>query len=228
MPKSIKPKDRPELASRIKDLRERAGLTQGQFGELCGGVHQAVVARWEQGKFEPPGRAIAAMARLAGEPERWWWLERVGLQKDDMTINQLDSQYIPIPLLKESVAAGSGRALNEAEIDKYLSFPREWIPRSSKVTALRVKGDSMWPIIDDGYIVLVDTSERDPKRLIGEMVAAREGDGVTIKWLRKEGRFFHLVPQHTSVRHPVRILTPDEDFGVIGRVLKWIGEPPKK
>jgi len=73
---------------------------------------------------------------------------------------------------------------------------------------------------------LVDVSRRDLKKLNERMVAARIGDSVTIEWLRKAGKFFQLVPQNTSLRHEIRILTEDDNWSIVGEVVKWIGEPP--
>jgi SOS-response transcriptional repressor LexA len=225
MRKSIHAEVRPEIGKRIRELRKRLNLTQEGLAAHCK-VHQGMIARWESGELQVPGDALVIIGRLASEPDKWWWWQLIGLKEEDFGSVRAEGRYALVPLLKEAVAAGTGRIVTEKEIDSYLTFPKEWLP-ARNVTALKVKGDSMSPIIEDGYIVLVDTSQRDPGRLIGSMVAAREDDAVTIKWLRKEGKFYQLVPQHTSVRHPVRILTPDQDFGIVGRVIKWIGEPPK-
>jgi SOS-response transcriptional repressor LexA len=85
----------------------------------------------------------------------------------------------------------------------------------------------MAPIVLDGYIVVIDTLQRAPERLAGRMVAAREGDGVTIKWLRKDGDTFFLEAQNISRRHQVRVLRSDGDFSIIGAVVKLIGDVPK-
>ena len=142
-----------------------------------------------------------------------------------------ESEYRRVPLLKDAAAAGTPRAIDEKEIETYLTLPEQWIGRKSSITAIRVVGDSMLPILDDGYIALVDTSVRDPKRLVNQMVAARADDGVTIKWLRREkghgSDMYLLVPQNTSQRHPVRVITEgSESVSIVGIVVKWIGEPP--
>ena len=215
------------MAKRIKELREALAVTQADLAQRCG-VKQSTVARWEKGQDKPPGQALIMMGRLVGEPDKWWWFKEAGINNDDLESVHNQSRYALIPLMKDAVAAGVGQIVMESEIENYLTFPKEWLPHSSSLTALKVKGDSMSPIIESGYIVLVDTSQRDPRALIGDMVVAREGDAVTVKWLRKEDKFYQLVPQHTSVRHPVRILTEDQDFGIVGKVIQWIGQPPKK
>jgi SOS-response transcriptional repressor LexA len=57
------------------------------------------------------------------------------------------------------------------------------------------------------------------------MVAAREGDGGTIKWLLRDGDTWLLVPQHVTPRHQVRMVRPEIDFSIMGEVIKWIGQP---
>lgn len=114
------------------------------------------------------------------------------------------------------------------DIEKYLPIPQEWVDRKSSITAIKVVGDSMSPFLEEGYIVLVDTNDRDPKRLVNHMGAATDEDGgVTIKWLRKNPQgILQLVPQHTSLRHPILVINPEDGIEVVGRVVKWIGEPP--
>ena len=113
----------------------------------------------------------------------------------------------------------------EQDIDMELPFASKLMPHGGKLRAFRVSGDSMAPIVNDGYIVVVDVAQQDPKRLTEHMVAAREGDGVTIKWLRKDKDVYLLVPQHVSPRIPVRIMRQEDDWGIVGVVLKWIGYP---
>jgi SOS-response transcriptional repressor LexA len=217
---------RAAVPSKIRQLREYCRLRQEDLAVACG-VSRGAVARWEAGEDMPPPRVFVVLAKYAiSQDQRWWWLGLAGIEKKDLEgIQQVNIKMVP--LLKDSIAAGTPRAVDESEIERQLIFPTEWLPQTGTVTALRVAGDSMSPLIDSGYIVLVDTSQRDPKKLINKMVAAREADEVTIKWLRQEGRFFHLVPQHTSPRHPIRILTPESDIAIIGEVIRWIGAPPK-
>lgn len=82
----------------------------------------------------------------------------------------------------------------------------------------------MSPILEDDFIVAIDTSQTDGRKLVDQMVAAGDPEGgVTVKWLRRSGKSFMLVPQHTSVRHNPVVLEPG--WRIIGRVLFWIGKP---
>ena len=135
-----------------------------------------------------------------------------------------------IPLLHDSAAAGTPRVIDEEEIEQLISMPRSWLPKGGTLYAIRISGDSMSPAVCDGFICIIDVQQRDPKKLVERMVAARDTDGVTIKWLRSDGDQYLLVPNNVSPRYPVRIMREEGDFSVVGRVVKWIGEPqqPRK
>jgi SOS-response transcriptional repressor LexA len=218
--------DRAEMAQRIKTLRKVLGLTQHGFAATFGKT-QSAVARWETGRDEPGPSVLIKMGDLAAPEERKWWYERAGVSRDE--VEPKATNLKGVPLLRDAVAAGMGRSVDESAVESHWELPRDWFPPGSRIVALKVVGSSMAPIVQEGYIVLVDVADRSIKKLIGQMVAAREGDGVTLKWLRKEGKFLQLVPQHTSRDHPVRIIEPGEEseFGIVGRVVKWIGMPPK-
>lgn len=83
----------------------------------------------------------------------------------------------------------------------------------------------MEPMVLDGHVVIVDTDQNDPAHLVDEMVAARD-DGITIKWLREDEGEYMLMPNHVSPRFPIRRLRPGGGVSIVGRVVKWIGEPP--
>jgi len=193
-------------------------------------VDQTIVARWETGKYHPTTDAFIKIARyVPDEEEKPLWYEYAGLTREDIAwVRRSDDENVVVPQLTDAVSAGPGRVIEE-DIEKYLSLPAEWVPRGGKVRALRVIGDSMAPIIQRNFIVLIDAAQRDPKSLEDKMVVAREADELKIKWLRKEGKFYQLVPEHPTERNRVRILTADKDVAIIGRVIKWIGSPePEK
>jgi phage repressor protein C with HTH and peptisase S24 domain len=92
------------------------------------------------------------------------------------------------------------------------------------MVAISISGDSMSPILEDGYVAVVDTAVHNPKELAGRMVAARDPEGaVTVKWLRDVQGQLMLVAQHTSLRFQPIFLRPG--WGIVGEVVWWIGHP---
>jgi SOS-response transcriptional repressor LexA/DNA-binding XRE family transcriptional regulator len=130
-----------------------------------------------------------------------------------------------VPLLKDAAAAGTPRAVDETEVEEYVGLPKKWTGGGGELFLVPVEGDSMSPILESGYQALVDVSRNEMPKLEKHIVLARVGDGVTIKYLRRDGDTFLLVPQHVSQRHPVQIIRPDSDIEVVGEVVMWIGHP---
>lgn len=133
---------------------------------------------------------------------------------------------VAVPLLKDSAAAGNPRLINEAAVEDTLLLRRKTCPHPEDTLAIKITGDSMSPILEDGYVVAIDTADRDPKKLLNRMVAARDPEGgVTIKWLRKVGNDVMLIAQHTSPRYNPIFLNREPGWAIIGKVLFWIGRP---
>lgn len=210
------------LPSKIKELRAHLGFKQRDLAQAIG-VSQGAVGQWEIGRSAPDAKHLLKMAEIAGADDRAWLREAAGV-KDAKSSDDVSHAFVP--LLRDAAAAGTPRAIDEREIQERLPVAKHLVPRNGKVVAVKVSGDSMEPIILDGYTVFIDTSERDPDKLNGWMVAARDdGAGVTIKWLRLQDNEWMLIPQHTSEEHPIRAMKEHGDWSIVGKVLFWIGMP---
>jgi len=132
--------------------------------------------------------------------------------------------YAAVPLLRDPAAAGAARAISESDIEGYVLVPYGWCPDTQNFTCLRVRGDSMTPILNDGAIAGVDHTQRDPALLHQQLVAARYEDGVTIKWLeRQPDGALLLVPENKS--HATLHLPRAEGNPIIGGV-SWYWNRP--
>jgi SOS-response transcriptional repressor LexA len=240
----VSSKVNPEVRDRIRALRKRLGLDQIPFAQLLG-LTQSAVSKWERGLAEPSAEVYGKLSRLCKDDEEArFFKERLmgsspellrmvdemsqkkgsNIPRQKFTPEEVTSETVAIPLLKDAAAAGLPRLIQEREIAEKLLLPRKWFPDAQAVRCIRVKGDSMSPILEDDYIVAIDTTQADPRKLVGQMVAAGDPEGgVTVKWLRRTGSNLILVPQHTSVRHNPVVLEPG--WRIIGRVLFWIGKP---
>ena len=242
---------RPDWALQIDKFKGHLRLTQQAFAAKLG-VSQAIVSSWLQGKKEPRAEMYFRMIKLSPSAEGAAFLMKravdisgsyqiAGLEKmlssqkkparssHGARFQHLSNEVAEIPLLRDSAAAGTPRQMDEREIDQVIPFSKSLCPNPDDTVCIKIVGDSMSPMLLDGYIAAVDTAQRDPVRLVNEMVAARGPDGgVTVKWLRKSGKDLMLIPQHTSKRHQPVILTRDGDdsqWGIVGKVLWWIGQP---
>lgn len=143
------------------------------------------------------------------------WAERL------RALERLD-HYAPVPLLKEAPAPA--RPLSHADIEGYALVHYAWCPNPDEFSCVRVRGDSMIPLLHDGAIVGVDLRQRDPAALHQRMVAAYYEAGVTIKWLERhrDGRLF-LVPENKN--YPTLVLPRSPDNPILGMVSWYLNRP---
>ena len=72
---------------------------------------------------------------------------------------------------------------------------QQWLPNPAETIATRLIDDAMHPILPAGSIVAVDRSITDPRKLHGQMVAARPKGVPMIRWLDVSGRHVHLAAE---------------------------------
>src|ERR1700747_1941751 len=85
--------------------------------------------------------------------------------------------FVAIPILPVHAATPGENAEEVADLDQLRpealwAAPAEWCPNPARTISLRVKGNSMSPLILDGYIIAVDTSDISRDDLIGQIVVA--------------------------------------------------------
>jgi len=85
--------------------------------------------------------------------------------------------------------------LRGAPVGNMIAAPKDWCPNPATTSCLRVEGDSMNPLIGDGYILVVDSSQNDTAILDRQIVIAWHKDiGLTVSRFRRCDR--------TEVLHP--------------------------
>lgn len=134
-------------------------------------------------------------------------------------------QLAAIPLLKLVAAShgqkGHGSAiLHDAPVESMIAAPKEWCPNPSATSCLRVRGDSMAPLIYDGYILAVDSSQNDRAKLEGKIVIAWHKDmGLTVSRLKRFDHTEILQPENGGYESIV--LDKKHSW-----MLWWIGKAP--
>ena len=135
---------------------------------------------------------------------------------------------LAIPLLKVAVASpgekgDSSTMLHDEAVESMIAAPRDWCPNPSATTCLRVRGNAMMPLIGDGYILAVDSSQTDAAELKGKVVIAWHKDTELMV-----SRLQHY--DHTEVLQPENreyqpiVLSNKNKWKIFGKVLWWIGK----
>lgn len=236
------------LEKKIAALRGKT--SQSAFGRRFDVSHMTV-SRWESGQDRPSPAILVKMARMSEAKDKWLFLSEAGIERSDIedAIGDLPevpslsvtaaglsgkrvADVIAVRVLKDPAAAGQPIAIDERDISGILLVPnsKEFAPHPDGLIAVPVRGDSMSPLLMDGYTVVVDTRDNIRSHLYDEMVCARAPEGgVTIKWLRRtEDGNELLLAQHTSPRHRPFMITGNDEWKIIGKVIWWLGRPGKK
>lgn len=162
-----------EIGSRIKAERVRLQISPADLATKCG------VSRTSQFNYESGGRPPDADYLKAAHD--------VGMDVNFVITGQRlggDSSYVVVPQIEVSASAGPGAINGDEESNGGLSFSRQWLhkrglqPNNLKV--IRVAGDSMRPVLNDGDKVLVDIGDTSPKS--GRAYVLLQGDELLVKY----------------------------------------------
>jgi len=139
-------------------------------------------------------------------------------------------QLVAIPLL-EVVAASHGERgdssaiLHDAPVESMIAAPKDWCPNPSATTCLRVRGNSMMPLITEGAILVVDSSQIDSAKLNGKVVIAWHRDmGLTVSRLQHYDHTTVLQPE--SRDYESIVLDSEHKWKIVAKVLWWIEKAP--
>src|SRR5256885_5256154 len=228
----------PEWAKRIREIRTRLRIPQGELARLldCSAM---TVSRWENGQLEPTAHYYVELGKLAGKTDCWFYWERAGLQSSDVVrvLPERERKQLPAPVepQMEFAEAGSGGRLEEVPKSKLVPIPilmavagthggggdkranlnriparevmgapTEWCPNPGYTSLLRVKGRSMEPLIHDGDIAAVDSSQTDRTRLDGKIViVSSEEKGLCVSRLRRYPKFDVLESENREYKSVV-------------------------
>ena len=240
-------------AKHIERFRARLGMSQAQLGKELQYSPMAV-SRWERGIQEPTADCYIKLGKLADGQDRWFFWEQAGLRKTDIQNEAPRSKgafsnvevvlagsgakkdlaqktrLVAIPLLR--VHAGSHGEegdrildLNRSPREEVIAAPIAWCPNPESTSCLRVKGKSMAPLIYDGDILAVDSSQTKHSNLNDKIVVASH---------RKKGlsvsRFRHIdgveLLESDNRDYQAIMFSRDRNWQVVGKVLWLIRQTP--
>lgn len=137
------------------------------------------------------------------------------------------ADFVAIPLLPVHAGTPGEQGDNNVDLEQVrpeamLAAPIGWCPNPKSTICLRVKGNSMSPLILDGYIIAVDTFDVQHDKLVGQIVVAwNVALGLIVSRLI---RFDHTEALVSDRREYESIsLAPESKWRIIGRVLWWTG-----
>ena len=138
------------------------------------------------------------------------------------------ANLVAVPLLPVHAGThgcvGDNTDLSNVSAESILAAPVEWCPNPGSTVCLRVKGNSMSPLILDGYIIAVDLSENQNDYLVGQIVlASHKEKGLLVSRLI---RFDHTDALVSDQRDYESVpANPGSAWRTVGKVVWWAGRP---
>ena len=139
------------------------------------------------------------------------------------------AQFVAIPILPIRAATPGSDGDEVPDLDQLTPealwpAPIAWCPNPASTISLRVVGNSMSPLILDGYIIAVDTADTAREDLVGKVVVARNTLEKRLLVSRLI-RFDHTDALVSDQRENYSVsLANGSPWRLVGRVLWWTGK----
>lgn len=202
------------------------------------GVSPSALRKWLRGEAEPSRERLVALADVAkvgigwlakgeGPPPTFAPAGRGGgRSRGAEPLQGLDpSRFVVLPRQPESVAAGTGTPPPQPETG-YIAFRHDWVRDKLGIepAALILEtavGESMHPTIQDGDLLLVDTTDRTVDSF-GVYVLEIHGERLVKRVQRKLDSSLVLISDNETYEPDLVTGEMLKGVTVVGRVV-WVG-----
>ncbi|ASN70158.1 helix-turn-helix domain-containing protein [Staphylococcus epidermidis] len=196
---------KPDIKSRRKELN----LTLEQVGDLVG-VGKSTVRKWETGDIENMKRdKIVKLAKALRVSPSYI----MGIEEEQPQLETLPVKKIPVV---SKISAGLPIYSEENLID-YIYFATNKLNSDKEEFGLKVSGDSMDKIFQDGDIVVVEKDSIVENGQLG--VVMINGYNATVKRIRYNGDQVILIPESNNTNHYPQVYGKNDEVKIIGRVV---------
>ena len=211
------------IGERLRAARDAGNLDQAKLAEKIGVVARTL-QRWEKGEQIPDGVSITRIAKATGVHPTWLLTglgEKFPAPPHPENVFVLSSsqrrksRLVDLPLVSAVPAGKVATMFHPDYVDNYVTVDDVKDPQAF---ALKVKGNSMAPRIEDGDVVIV-SPQQEPHN--GDICVIRVDGEDTLKRVKFEGSYLHLVPLNPEFE-PVTVKKRDVNF--VWKVVKLIKE----
>ncbi|WP_171052544.1 XRE family transcriptional regulator [Ruegeria sediminis] len=173
------------VGARLKEERERLGLSQIAFADL-GGVKKHAQINYESDRRKPDSSYLSLISKEGADVLYILTGKRVDAPRNptrteaqmrqtatdirrslDQTISIDGSDYATVARFDVEAAAGDGATVGYVENAERIAFRRAWLDRigvkPKNAALLRARGSSMEPLIWDGDLLMIDTTMTEPR-----------------------------------------------------------------
>lgn len=212
------------LGERIKHFRKLYGMSQGELASALGypdGEGQSTVSSWERDRTEPSRDMVQKIAGAIGVSVA----DIEGTTSDNVSvpIRERDGDKIYVNHLDIRFGMGGGAHYDAPVEARPMSFSRAWLEQLTSAKPENLFwasgfGDSMYPTIGDRDLVLVDTSQKEP-RIRDQIWALNQYGQGMIKRLRATEDGYLILSDNKDVPADT---ASDGSMEIVGRVVAVI------
>jgi repressor LexA len=191
---------------------------------LKAGVVTRTLQRWEKGEQVPDGLVLTRIAKVTGVQPSWLLTGEGEMYPGPARPENVfplpgslrrKSRLVDLPLISAVPAGKVATIFHPDYTDTYVTVDDVKDPGAF---ALKVKGHSMSPRIEDGDVVIV--SPQGEARS-GDICVVRVNGEDTLKKVKFEGIYIHLIPLNPDFE-PMTVKKKDVNF--VWKVVKLIKE----
>jgi phage repressor protein C with HTH and peptisase S24 domain len=215
------------LGERLREERERLGMSQTQFGDLAQ-VTKKTQMLYEGDQRSPKADYLTAIASQGVDVQYVLTGNRSvpASQPLGLPVTEPGPDLSPVKMYDIEAAAGAGRSFEGEPVKTILHFPSSELAEQgldpAQVVGIKVRGDSMDGTLADGDWVLVDRSNRDPKQE-GVFLLLVSGERRIKRVQRLAGGALFLISDNEHYQ-PEMIKPQDmHDVEILGRCVVRIG-----
>jgi repressor LexA len=214
---------RTTIGDRLREARTNRHLDQISLAEKIGVVTRTL-QRWEKGEQVPDGVALTKIAKATGVQPTWLltgdgeMYPAPSRPRNVFPLNATTKRkvgLVDLPLVSAVPAGKVATMFHPDYVDTYVTVDDVKDPQAF---ALKVRGNSMSPRIEDGDIVIVSPNQEVHS---GDICVIRVTGEDTLKKVKLEGAYMHLIPLNPEFE-PVTVKRKDVDF--VWKVVKLIKE----
>lgn len=201
------------IGDRIRQCRIDKGMTQLELAEKLGYKSKSSIAHIENGRDIPRSMVVTLAGILDTTPS---YLMGWETKEPGNIAAAYDNSTYMIPLFHD-VAAGFG-AYADDQVVEYVPVFVETPAKAKNMIAIRVRGDSMYPKIEDGDTIIVYKTDEVESGCIA--VVLIDGDEAVVKKLEYNKKRAVLVSINPEYQDRVFEGSEMKRLRVVGRVLR--------
>jgi repressor LexA len=211
------------IGERLRRAREQKELDQTGLAEKIGVVTRTL-QRWEKSEQVPDAVSMMKIAKATNVQANWLLtgdgeMYISSAPPDNVyqfhTAARRRVRLVDLPLISAVPAGKVATMFHPDYVDNYVTVDDVKDPQAF---ALKVKGSSMAPRIEDGDIVVVSPQQEAHN---GDICVVRVNEEDTLKKVKFEGSYIHLIPLNSDFE-PVTVKKKDVNF--VWKVVKLIKE----